>query len=111
MIEKFFCRVFISLQPCETEGEEERLGGGKRIYIYICTYSIHSLRLLVFRAPVFLFIRAVCYVAVGMLLKYDEHGGNGPFFLSLNFFHPRGSNIVTIVLVIFRVDNRYLERD
>lgn len=38
MIEKFFCRVFISLQPCETKGEEERLGGGKRIYIYVCMY-------------------------------------------------------------------------
>ena len=45
MIEKFFCRVFISLQPCETEGEEERLGGGKRIYIYIyiCMYVSYTL--------------------------------------------------------------------
>lgn len=99
MIEKFFCWVFISLQPCDPREKKSGWVAGN-VHICIRTRTLGSFARLSF-------CWTTCYVAAGMLLKLDEHGKTVKllffYFFSWFFFSERSNIVIVVIITSFRM--------
>lgn len=99
MIEKFFCCVFISLQPCDPREKKSGWVAGN-VHICIRTRTLGSFARLSF-------CWTTCYVAAGMLLKLDEHGKTVKllffYFFSWFFFSERSNIVIVVIITSFRM--------
>lgn len=99
MIEKFFCWVFISLQPCDPREKKSGWVAGN-VHICIRTRTLGSFARLSF-------CWTTCYVAAGMLLKLDEHGKTVKllffYFFGWFFFSERSNIVIAVIITFFRM--------